>query len=115
MRANMRAALWAFPCYPLVRQSRSMPLSPFARLDSLLSPAPGAARVAFLKAQPFAHRGLHGKALIENSLAAFDAAIAAGYGMECDVRASMDGVAFVFHDADLDRLTAEKGRLADRT
>ncbi|WP_246524791.1 glycerophosphodiester phosphodiesterase family protein [Sphingobium phenoxybenzoativorans] len=90
-------------------------MSPFARLDSCLSPAPDAARVAFLRAQPFAHRGLHGKGLVENSLAAFDAAIAAGYGMECDVRASQDGVAFVFHDADLDRLTAEKGKLADRS
>jgi len=90
-------------------------LSPFARLDSLFSPAPDPARVAFLIAQPFAHRGLHGRGLVENSLAAFDAAIAQGYGMECDVRASLDGVAFVFHDADLDRLTREKGRLGDRT
>ena len=31
-------------------------------------------------------------------MAAFDAAIAAGFGIECDVRASRDGVAFVHHD-----------------
>jgi glycerophosphoryl diester phosphodiesterase len=38
-------------------------------------------------------------------MAAFDAAIAGGFGIECDVRASRDGVAFVFHDADLTRMT----------
>ena len=41
----------------------------------------------------------------ENGMAAFDAAIAAGHGIECDVRASRDGVAFVFHDARLTRMT----------
>ena len=29
-------------------------------------------------------------------MAAFDAAIAAGHGIECDVRTSRDGVAFIF-------------------
>ncbi len=48
-------------------------------------------------------------------MAAFDAAIAAGLGIECDVRLSRDGVAFVFHDAMLDRLTGESGPLAART
>lgn len=72
---------------------------------------------AFLIERPFAHRGLHGGAEgpVENSLAAFRAAIAGGFGMECDVQASADGVAFVFHDATLDRLTAESGPVAART
>jgi glycerophosphoryl diester phosphodiesterase len=91
-----------------------MRLSPFARLDGLISPAPDAARVAFLRAQPFAHRGLHGRGLIENSLPAFGAAISAGFGMECDVQASLDGIPFVFHDELLDRLTAERGPLGMR-
>jgi glycerophosphoryl diester phosphodiesterase len=90
-------------------------LSPFARLDDLFAPAPDKARVAFLKARPFAHRGLHGGPVIENSLGAFAAAIDAGFGMECDVQASRDGVPFVFHDAHLDRLTAGTGPLAART
>jgi glycerophosphoryl diester phosphodiesterase len=90
-------------------------LSLSALLDAMLAPAPDAARVAFLKDQPFAHRGLHGGETIENSLSAFDQAIAAGYGMECDVQASLDGVPFVFHDATLDRLTGEKGAFAART
>jgi len=38
-------------------------------------------------------------------MAAFAAAIDAGDGIECDVRVSRDGIAFVFHDADLGRMT----------
>ena len=58
-------------------------------------------------ARPFAHRGLHdrGAGVIENSRAAFDAAVAQGYGIELDVQMSRDGVPVVFHDATLDRLT----------
>ena len=44
-------------------------------------------------------------------MAAFEAAIAAGCGIECDVRASRDGVAFVFHDAMLARMTGLAGSL----
>ncbi|MEC3912540.1 glycerophosphodiester phosphodiesterase family protein [Sphingobium sp. CR2-8] len=62
--------------------------------------------------RPFAHRGLHGVRASENGMAAFDAAIAAGYGIECDVRASRDGVAFVFHDATLGRMGASDEALA---
>ncbi|WP_336957751.1 glycerophosphodiester phosphodiesterase family protein [Sphingobium aquiterrae] len=90
-------------------------MSLFAPLDALLAPAPDAARIAFLKDIPFAHRGLHGGAVVENSLAAFDEAMAAGYGMECDVQASLDGIPFIFHDTLLDRLTGEKGPLGVRT
>lgn len=64
-----------------------------------------------LIAKPFAHRGRHGGSRIENSRAAFEAAIAAGHGIELDVRASRDGQPYVFHDDRLDRLTAWSGRL----
>ncbi len=74
------------------------------------APAP---RTEFLSSVSYAHRGLHGQGLIENSLPAFTAALAAGYGIECDVRLSADGTVFVFHDAELDRLTNETGRFAD--
>ncbi|TPE48274.1 glycerophosphodiester phosphodiesterase family protein [Amaricoccus solimangrovi] len=65
---------------------------------------------AFLGA-PIAHRGLHDRAggRIENSRAAAEAAIAAGYGIECDIQASADGEAFVFHDDVLERLTGRNG------
>lgn len=54
----------------------------------------------------FAHRGLHGPGVPENSMAAFRAALALGAGIECDVRLSSDGQVMVFHDHDLRRLCA---------
>jgi glycerophosphoryl diester phosphodiesterase len=60
----------------------------------------------WLVARPIAHRGLHdGSTAVENTASAFTAAIAAGYGIECDLQVSADGEAMVFHDATLDRLT----------
>jgi glycerophosphoryl diester phosphodiesterase len=66
-------------------------------------------------ARPIAHRGLHDvrAGVVENSFAAVRAAIAAGFAIECDVRASRDGEAFVFHDDDLQRLTGQPGRFGD--
>jgi glycerophosphoryl diester phosphodiesterase len=63
---------------------------------------------------PIAHRGLWRPAgPPENSLAAFEAACEAGYGIELDVQLSADGEAVVFHDAALQRLTGNPGRVAD--
>ena len=62
-----------------------------------------------LFARPFAHRGLHGPGRIENSRAAFRAAIDAGHGIELDVRASGAGAVYVFHDEALERLTGTAG------
>lgn len=73
---------------------------------------PTSPRLTFLTERPFAHRGLHGVGRPENSLAAARAAIGAGFGIECDVRLSRDGIAHVFHDARLDRLTDSRGRFA---
>ncbi len=56
---------------------------------------------------PIAHRGLHRPGLPENSMAAFRAAIANGYGIECDIQRAMDGTPMVFHDYELKRLTHE--------
>ena len=89
-----------------------MRLSLFAPLEALIAPAPAASRVAFLKAQPYAHRGLHGGGVIENSRAAFRAALALGHGIETDVQGARDGEAMVFHDATLERLTDETGEVA---
>ncbi len=57
--------------------------------------------------QGFAHRGLHGPGVPENSLAAFDAAAAIGAGIECDLRLTADHVPIVFHDRDTQRLCGD--------
>jgi glycerophosphoryl diester phosphodiesterase len=64
--------------------------------------------------RPFAHRGLHdaGRGRIENTVPAFEAALARGYGIECDLRPARDGTPMVFHDASLDRLMEGSGPLA---
>jgi len=67
----------------------------------------------WLIARPVAHRGLHDaqKGVIENTSSAFAAAIAGGYGIECDLQVSADGDAMVHHDEMLGRLTDGNGRL----
>jgi len=69
-------------------------------------------RAAFLK--PIAHRGLHdaAKGILENTVPAFEAAIARGYGIECDVRPAACGTPMVFHDLTLERLVDAEGPLA---
>jgi glycerophosphoryl diester phosphodiesterase len=63
-----------------------------------------------------AHRGLWSpEGAPENSLGAFQAACAAGYGIELDVHLSSDGEAMVFHDGKLDRMTGREGRITDHT
>jgi glycerophosphoryl diester phosphodiesterase len=72
-------------------------------------------RATFLR--PIAHRGLHdaGAGVLENTAPAFAAAIASGYGIECDVRPAADGTAVVFHDLALERLVDAPGRTVDHT
>lgn len=92
-----------------------MPLSLFAPIDCWRAPAPAPGRVAWIGEHDYAHRGLHGANLPENSPGAFAAAIDRGLGIECDIQRSRDGQAMVFHDWELDRLTAEQGPVVRRT
>jgi len=92
-----------------------MRLSLLAPLDRWLAPAPASERVAWLRGTIFAHRGLHGPGVPENSLSAARAALARGFGIECDVLRSNDGQAVVFHDDELSRLTAEHGPASERS
>jgi glycerophosphoryl diester phosphodiesterase len=61
-------------------------------------------RAAFIK--PIAHRGLHDAAAgrIENTAAAFEAGLARGFGVECDLQPLADGTPVVFHDDTAERL-----------
>ncbi|MEM9343718.1 MAG: glycerophosphodiester phosphodiesterase family protein [Pseudomonadota bacterium] len=65
--------------------------------------------------RPFAHRALHDAMRPENSLSAVRAAVDAGYGIEVDVQPSADGIAMVFHDDTLDRMTEVTGPVTART
>lgn len=72
---------------------------------------------SWLAARPIAHRGLHDlhERIVENSLSAARAAIAAGYAIECDVQLTLDGAVVVFHDDTLERLTKGEGRLDEKS
>ncbi|BEP37076.1 glycerophosphodiester phosphodiesterase [Variovorax sp. V59] len=68
---------------------------------------------ALMKPWPYprwiAHRGA-GRLAPENTLAAFRLGAAHGYRMfECDAKLSADGVAFLMHDATLERTTNGRG------
>ncbi|MBR1641402.1 MAG: glycerophosphodiester phosphodiesterase [Butyrivibrio sp.] len=54
----------------------------------------------------YAHRGLHDNSsdAPENSMAAFKKAVEAGYGIECDVQLTRDGIPVIFHDFTLKRV-----------
>jgi glycerophosphoryl diester phosphodiesterase len=71
----------------------------------------------WLTARPVAHRGLHDSSrhIVENTPTAFVEAIAGNYAIECDLRISADGEAFVFHDRTLERLTEVNGPVSAQT
>jgi glycerophosphoryl diester phosphodiesterase len=85
------------------------------RLDQRFVPQPDPARVGWLGEWTYAHRGLHGAGRVENSASAFRAAIAAGFGIECDIQRSADDVAMVFHDWDFTRLIGRPEKSASLT
>ncbi len=86
------AALWLFAFWP-------------ARLKH---------RPAFMKAD-FAHRGLHGSDVPENSMQAFRLAKQNGYGIEFDVRLTSDKVAVIMHDDSLERVCGVKKKVSEIT
>lgn len=69
----------------------------------------------------FAHRGLvtaedAARGIAENTVAAFEAAIAAGADyVETDCHLTRDGKVVLFHDASLERVTGDPRRLSDVT
>ena len=71
--------------------------------------------LAALRGWNYAHRGLHGNGIPENSMAAFRAALDAGCGVELDLHLLKDGNLAVFHDGTLDRCTGKSGKPEDLT
>lgn len=63
----------------------------------------------------YAHRGLHGNGVPENSMAAFKAALDHGYGIELDIHLLKDGNLAVIHDSLLNRTTGQPGTIEDLT
>ena len=69
----------------------------------------------FAEQKFFAHRGLHGGGVPENSLAAFDLACKEGYGIEFDVHITSDEKLVVFHDDTLSRMCGVDGKTEEKT
>lgn len=70
-------------------------------------------QLSALRGWKYAHRGLFGGEVPENSLEAFRLAKDAGYGVELDVHLLKDGNLAVFHDGDLKRMTGKDGKIVD--
>lgn len=76
---------------------------------------PNRRRIDRLPVQFFAHRGLHGPGVPENSLAAFAKAKELGFGVELDVQLTKDGRIVVFHDATLNRMCGVSAKVSEIT
>lgn len=81
----------------------------------LIAPAGKKADVREMAKCDFAHRGLFGGDVPENSLSAFARAVEKGYGIELDVQLTRDGQLCVFHDETLLRMCGEDVKVADLT
>ncbi len=68
-----------------------------------------------LKGWAYAHRGLHGNGLPENSMAAFQAALDHGFGIELDIHLTKDGDLAVIHDNSLKRTAGADVKVTDLT
>lgn len=90
----------------------------FLILFLLLLIAPGKSTKAMrapFQNRNIAHRGLHDDQIPENSIAAFQAAISAGYGIEFDIQLTKDEQIVVFHDSTLLRVCGVEGRVDEYT
>ena len=81
----------------------------------LPDPETGVTTMTWLKDTPIAHRGLHTTEVAENSLAAFEDAVKAGYGVEFDLRLTASGEIVVIHDNSLLRVCGKAGKVSKLT
>lgn len=75
----------------------------FALYLFLLAGRTGHKELDALRHWRYAHRGLHGNGVPENSMQAFRLALENGYGIELDVHLMQDGALAVIHDESLKR------------
>lgn len=75
----------------------------------------GNTQLTSLRGWGYAHRGLHGKNVPENSMEAFRLALEGGYGIELDVHLMADGHLAVIHDASLKRTAGADVAIEDLT
>lgn len=68
-----------------------------------------------LQGWAYAHRGLHGNGVPENSMQAFRLALENGYGIELDVHLMADGELAVIHDPSLKRTAGVDVMIEDLT
>lgn len=64
---------------------------------------------------PIAHRGLWSNTVTENSITAYERAIAHGFAIEIDVFLTKDKIPVCFHDENLERMTGENALIYDKT
>ena len=81
----------------------------------MLSGRNGKKGLDLLRGWNYAHRGLHGTGIPENSMAAFREAVEHGYGIELDVHLMRDGNLAVIHDASLKRTAGADVKIEDLT
>ena len=75
----------------------------------------GHAGIAELRKFRYAHRGLHGNGVPENSMEAFRLALEHGFGIELDIHLMKDGNLAVIHDASLKRTAGVDVLIEDLT
>ena len=68
-----------------------------------------------LRGWGYAHRGLHGNGVPENSMLAFRKALEGGYGIEFDVHLMKDGNLAIIHDSSLKRTAGADVLIEDLT
>ena len=66
-----------------------------------------------LRGWAYAHRGLHGNGVPENSMEAFGLALEGGFGIEFDVHLMADGNLAIIHDASLKRTAGADVKIED--
>ena len=75
----------------------------------------GHKQLAALHGWSYAHRGLHGNGVPENSMQAFRLALEGGYGIELDIHLMADGNLAVIHDSSLKRTAGADVKIEDLT